>query len=1077
MKKKLFSDPPQWRRHKILQIMKLTIILTLVFSMNLSATGFGQITLAEKEKSVKEILGLLEKQTSYRFFYNDDLRSIGNTVDIDVRDGNISQVLDHLFRSTECDYKIMDNNLIVITVKSDNLQQLTVSGRITDASNGEPLPGVSISVKGTVSGVISDVLGNYSVNLPSGNSTLVFSFVGYMAQEVPVANRTKIDVLLAVDVTTLEEVVVVGYGTQKKSDITGTVASISQERLAEIPQVNIAQAVQGAIPGVMIQTVSAGAEPNEVILIRGRNSIKASNNPLIVVDGIPYGGQLSDINLNDVKSIEVLKDASAGAIYGSRGSNGVILITTKSGVSGELKISYEGYYSTQKYTNLPPVFDGKEFYEYKMQLVPTLMTAEETAIYEAGTWENWYDVITRTGSSQQHNLSMSGGSEKTKFFISGGLLDVKGLTLNDDFLRATSRINLDSDVKPWLTLGTRTQFSYDDKSGIAPSWSDAFSMNPLTRAYDENGNINVYPWENNPYYGNPLAGMLYKDMDESTQILLSNFAIIRFPFVDGLNYRINSGFRFRFYDKGTYRGRDTKQGLEAGGISDVNRARENNTVIENILTYNKEFGKSSIFATAVYSFESDKNSSNSVHAEKFPHDFLSWFSPAQAELISPAHTLYETRLISQMLRLNYSYNQRYLVTLTARRDGYSGFGLQKKWGIFPSLALGWNVSKENFFPFKEIINELKLRGSYGLNGNQAVGAYETITRLEQADMVDKKITVPGYMPSVIGDENLGWESSKTLNLGIDFALFKSKITGDFNVYKTMTSDLLLDRAISPAHGISSITQNIGKVENTGLELSLISRNISSDKFQWNTSGNISFTANKIIALYGVLNPEGNEIDDVANMWFIGQPVRVNYDFVRLGNWQLDEIEEAAKWGSQPGFIKIKDVNGDYKLDANDLEIIGQRDPDFLWGLTNSFSYSNFKLDVFFHGVHGVTLRNSLMANSGTAEVRDNVMKKDFWTPDNPTNVWQMVHQNSNKMGGVSTGYYQDASFVRLKDVSLSYSFPSIVAKKIGLNNLRLYLTGRNLITFTGWIGLDPELSNQKAAPLQREFIFGLDFGF
>jgi len=430
-----------------------------------------------------------------------------------------------------------------------------------------------------------------------------------------------------------------------------------------------------------------------------------------------------------------------------------------------------------------------------------------------------------------------------------------------------------------------------------------------------------------------------------------------------------------------------------------------------------------------------------------------------------------------MVRLNYAYDRRYLLTLTGRRDGYSGFGTSNKWGIFPSVALGWNVANERFFPFKDVFNDFKLRASIGLNGNQAVGAYESISRLSDYNMVDGKISVPGYRPTVLGQDNLGWEASRTANLGVDFAVLKSRISGDLNFFQTNTSDLLLNRTISPVHGVNEITQNIGKTENRGVELSLSSININAAAFTWNTSANLSFIKNKITSLYGYRDEEGREVDDVANAWFIGKPILVNYDFVWDGTWQLDEFSEAEKWGSQPGFVKLRDVNGDNKLDAADRQIIGQQDPRLLWGLTNSFSYGNFNLSIFVHGVHGVTRDNAIMSDNVTAEVRNNTIKKNWWTPENPTNEWIMNHLDAGRMSGVTAGYYQDASFIRLKDVSLSYDFPTKWTEALKINRLRTYATARNLMTITKWNGVDPELSGSRIVPMQKEFVFGITFDF
>lgn len=958
-------------------------------------------------------------------------------------------------------------------------QVRTITGTVTDET-GETLPGVNVVVQGTTTGTTTDVNGTYSIGVPANNNVLVFSYIGMITREIQIGNSTVINVTMEMETFGMDEVVVVGYGTQKKSDITGTVASVGQERLELVPNLNIAQAIQGAVPGVMMQTSSAGSAPNEVIMIRGRNSIRASNDPLIVVDGIPYGGQLRDINPNDVKSIEVLKDASAAAIYGSRGANGVILVTTKEGLEGKPKISYDGYYSIQQFTDLPNLMNGEEFYNFKMDREPDALTQSEREVYESGEWVDWLDLALRNGKSTQHNISVSGGFQNTQYYVSGGITDVQGLAVNDNYLRLTTRINLDTKITDWLTLGTRTQFSYDDRSGNSPTWDGdqgVFWMNPLTKAYDENGKLTIYPWDDDPYFRNPLMGTLATNMNESYQAVINNYAIVNIPFVPGLNYRINTGFRMRFLDTGNYYGRDTQVGLNNRGDASTNRSRYNNNVIENIVNYNREFGNHNLFFTGVYSFEENKGSSNTLSASGFPHDFLTWYSASQAELIQPGFSYNSTALISQMLRLNYSYDSRYLLTLTGRRDGYSGFGAANKWGVFPSVALGWNIANENFFTAKNFLNELKLRASFGLNGNQAVGAYETISRLSQNNIVAGSSTLPGYIPSRLGEDNLGWESTKNLNVGLDFGMLNNRIVGDLNVYKSNTYDLLLGRTISAVHGITSITQNIGETENFGFEASVTSRNIVKKDFRWVTTANAAALKNKIVSLYGELDEDGNEIDDIANQWFIGQPIRVNFGYVWDGIWQQDEADMAALYGTQPGFVKIKDLDGDTALTANDRKIIGQQDPKFMWGMNNSVTYKNLTLSVFMHGVHGVTKNNVLKSDNVYNGVRRNTTKKNWWTPENPNNEWYMNHIDAHRMQGVSANNYENASFIRIKDITLTYDFARGLLKNSGLDKLKVYFTGRNLFTFTNWEGLDPELDGQRSIPLQKEYVFGINLGF
>lgn len=1093
--KKMLTEALSRRRglNLILRKMKLTILFSFLLFMSSWGTSLSQTTklsIQLKNVPVQELIQQIEDQTEFYFLYQDNVFQNGQKVTIQSKKASVESILRNMAEQTSVNYQIIDRQIILLplgetevpsVIKGQTVnqqQQKSVSGKATDSS-GDPLPGVSVVIKGTTTGVITDYNGNYTlVNFPS-NATLVFSFVGMKTQEVVVGNQAVINIMLQEETIGMDEVVVVGYGTQKRSDITGSVSSLNKNRLEMVPNINIAQAIQGSIPGIMIQQSSAGAAPSEVIMIRGRNSILADNTPLIIVDGIPYGGQIRDISPNDVESIEILKDASAAAIYGSRGSNGVILITTKNGSLGKSVLSYDGYYSIQKYSDLPEIMTGDEFYKFKQERFPGQISLSEQAIYDSGNWVNWLDLGLQKGSSQQHNLSISGGFGDTKYFMAGSFLDVKGLALNDLYQRITTRVNVDTKIANILTIGTRTQFSMDDRSGAGPSMGGLLWTNPLSTPYDENGNLTIYPWPEDLTVSNPLQGTLYDDIDKSYQVVSNNFAMIDIPKIDGLSYRINTGLRFRFTDTSTYRGRNTASGLSNRSSTDIGRSISSNTVIENILSYNRSFGNHNIFATALYSYEANNSSSNTLFASGFPHDFLTYYSAAQADLIQPGFSFNDTKLISQMLRFNYSFASRYLITLTGRRDGFSGFGAEKKWGLFPSVALGWNLAQDELLSLSDFFNVLKLRASWGLNGNQAVGAYESISRLSSEDMVDGKTTVAGYKPSRLGQDELGWESSQTLNIGIDFGILKNRVSGELNFYKTNTSDLLLARTISSVHGINSITQNIGKTENRGIEGLITTKNIESSNFNWTTSANFAFVKNEIKSLYGIFDENGNEVDDIVNSWFIGKPIRVIYDYVWEGTWQLDEAEEAAKWGTQPGFVKLKDSHKDGKLTAEDKEIIGQQDPNFLWGMTNSFSYKQFKLEIFIHGVHGVT-KNTFPLNTDLetfSVIRRNTTKKDWWTPDNPTNDFVMNHLQAEYMSGVRGYKYDPASFIRLKDVSLSYDIPVILIGKAGLSRVRLYMTGRNLFTHTKWRGFDPELSNVETIPLQKEYVLGLNIGF
>jgi TonB-linked SusC/RagA family outer membrane protein len=968
-------------------------------------------------------------------------------------------------------------------------QKITIKGTVNDDA-GMPLPGATVLVKGTTQGTSTDANGKFSLDA-MGTETLVISFIGYITKEVPVQNQTEINITLSAEETKLDEIVVVGYGTQKKSDITGTVASLPKERLQMSPNLNITQAIMGSVPGVMINTSSAGANPNQSIIIRGRSSISADNSPLIIVDGVPYGGSMSDINPRDIGSVEILKDASAAAIYGSRGANGVILITTKEGVSGKTTFSYDGKFGVSDVVNKYRLLTGPEFYDFKTTRNPSAFWQTEIDNYNNGVSTDWVELGTRKGQSQEHNLSFSGGYKDTKFYFGAGLTNIKGIAEGDEFRRITTRLNLETKLFSWFSIGTRTQLNFDDASGLDVDWYGCLIGHPLGKPYDENGNYLLFPIPENIVIFNPLTELAYDNLDKSWQILTNNYLVIDVPFIKGLSYRLNTGVTTRFSDYGEYGGRDTYDGYRYQGTSRTSNSVGNSVVIENILNYNRQFGAHTLFLTGIYSYEDNKSNSNSVSAEQYPNDFLSWFGVSQAAVVQPSASFRESALISQMFRANYSFSGRYLATFTIRRDGYSGFGEDNKWGTFPSVALGWNIANENFFPAKNVFNTLKLRASYGLNGNQAINPYASLDKFGSANIMSGSVAQVGYKPTAMGVANLGWESAKTFNLGIDFGLFKDRITGTMDGYIKNNFDLLLNRSISVTHGINlvtqasgwthpSVTENIGETRNTGFELSINSRNIVTGKFQWSTNGNFSYNKNEIVSLYGITDSEGNEIDDISNKWFIGEPIRVNYDFVWDGVWQLGEEAEAAAFSTQPGYVKLKDINGDGVLDDKDRQVIGQMDPKILWGLTNTLSYGNFTFSFFFHGVSGVTAHNDRMTDDVQIEVRYNTLKKNWWTPDNPTNDWYMNKLNAEKMSGFTGILYESTNFVRLKDVSLSYDFSKNLIGKIGFNSLRVYVTGRNLLTFTKWSGLDPELVDQSAQrniPMQKELVFGLSLGF
>lgn len=1069
--------------------MRLSALFMFVTLLTVQAnTTYGQrtkLTLDLKHVSVEQLIDNIESTTEFKFVYMIRAVDLERQVTVKVDGERIEKVLDKVFGNTSTTYNVVDRQIFLTEkkdgpvvrkpeIKSEPLQ-LTVTGKVVDEF-GTPLLGTTVAVKGTAQGTSTDFDGNYALTIPDRSAVLQFSYVGYVPQEIEVGAQTTINVKLLPDNAKLDEVVVVGYGSQKKSDVTGSVTSVSSERMDLVPNRNIAQVLQGALPGVTIRQTSAGAVGEQTIIVRGRNSILASNEPLIVLDGVPYYGDLNDISVNDIASMEVLKDASASAIYGSRGSNGVVLVTTKEGSSGKAKISYQGKFGVQEPINLPNFLTGKEFYEFKSIRNPDLLTDTEIANYEAGLWTDWIDLSLRTGYSENHNVSITGGSENIKYYVAGNFLDVKGLSVTDKYQRISGRVNLDTKITDWLEFGTRSQFTYDDRGGYDIDYEAVFEINPLlANPFDENGDINLFPWPEFPDE-NPLEAENYKDEDYSNQIVSNNYIRVSFPFLKGLSYRLNSGIRRRWSERKTYAGNNTVLGIANSGQAYLSSTEFKNNVVENIITYNGEFGKHNVFFTGVFSYEENEQYFEELTAVNFPNDEFSFFGISQASSLETENDYQRTALISQMLRLNYSFDNTYLLTLTGRRDGFSGFGPNNKWGVFPSVALGWNLSREPFLKNSTAVNQLKLRLSWGVNGNQAVNPYSSITRLRDRNTLSGDESLVGYVPSVIGDRDLGWESSETYNLGLDFGFFNNRILGDINLYETNTSDLLLNRTISSVHGINQVTQNIGETQSRGLELSLSVVPVATKNFNWKLTGNFATNKNKIVSLYGYLQENGEEVNDLANAWFVGQPIRVNFNQKMIGVWQLGEEEEAAVYDRVPGDAKIEDVDNNGVLDDEDRQIIGQRDPKYTWGLSNSLRYKDFGLEVFFIGAHGATRHNNLLRDNTAAEIRRNVMKKNWWTPDNPTNEY---FRNNDQVRGATI--YEDASFIRMKDITFSYNFSQNVLSTMGLDKLQLFASGRNLLTITDWTAGDPELnlpSDQAGIlPLQRELIFGLTLGF
>lgn len=970
--------------------------------------------------------------------------------------------------------------VFITNIQSQTTGRIPISGKVSD-STGEPLAGVSVSVPGS-GGTVTDSNGNYKINVPSTESTLVFSYVGYESQREKAGNRTQIDIRLQEDTRLLDEVVVVGYGTQRKSDITGSVVSFKPSQIEDMPQTNVVQSLQGKIAGVQITNVSSSVEGQDTkIRVRAQNSINADASPLVVLDGIPYSGFLSEINPADIESIEILKDASSAAIYGARAANGVMLITTKKGTTGKARINFDSFLGFDEYANLPDMMNGEQFYNFKKERLGYVGSFEQEQ-YDLGRNTKWVDLATQTGVRQEYNLSVSGGNESTSYFVAANISDLKGIAINDNYDRYTLRVNLETRIKPWLKFGTNTQLGYYNRPGAKANFSNAMKMSPLTIPYREDGSIEYHPWPDDLNTTNPLEPLNYKKEDIARSVVTTNYLHVDFPFLKGLSYRIIGGYNYRYRLIEQYRAiSNTLEGEQKGGVAQVNNQGKEDWTLENILNYNYSISKHNLNVTAVYSAQQYTQKYHDNEGVGFPGDYMTYYQFKLATTLSPEDSYVKTANLSQMLRLNYTFDNRYLMTLTARRDGYSAFGSDTKFGIFPSAALGWNLEQESFMESTgSWMDRLKLRLSYGENGNQAISAYTALPTMSNEYYLDNdKNPLIGFYSNKLADPTLSWETTRQFNAGIDYSFLKGRFYGSIDAYKANTYDLLLNKQIPQINGVSSIRQNIGQTGSYGIEFQISSVNIKTKDFTWSTDFNISHNRNKIKNV-GLFDGNGKAMDNLGNRWFIGKPINVVYAYVFDGIWQEgDDIANSHMPQSKPGDVRVVDRSGpdgvpDGKITTEDMDIIGYKDPDFVAGMMNTLSYKGLTFSFFLNAVNGVT-RYTEYTNT-YFDGKSNIRQREWWTPENKLNTYPANRDDSNPYGLTYFGKSNDASYIRLSDVTLSYKLPKTILDKIGFNRLEIFANAKNLATFTNYIGLDPEITSDYAVPLTRSYIFGLRFG-
>ncbi len=973
-------------------------------------------------------------------------------------------------------------------------QTRDITGRVVSADKSEAIPGATVLIKGTTNGTATDAEGQFKLQVRDKQDvTLVLSFLGYKAQEVVVKpDQTIIEVKLSPEAAELNDVVVIGYGTVRKRDLTGAVTSVKGEETTKLPVTTVVESLQGKIPGADISRANGYAGQGASIRIRGNRSIAnpgSSNNVLYIVDGV-QGVNASDIDPNDVESIEVLKDASSTSIYGSRGANGVIIITTKRGSNGKARLTLNSYAGITKVAGYGQFMSGPQYVAFRREAFRAVGTwnspADDSKVFTAAQLDainneqyiNWPDQLLHTGFQQNHQVGISGGGDNTKIYFSAGYFDEKGLLNLDRFRRYTTRLNIDQVVKKWLKVGANAQLAYVNNDIRRDPLNLASQSIPLGSPYDADGNLVLFPLGGTIV--NPLADEqpgAYQRNTKSNRLTAAGYVEIT-PLA-GLSLRSTFGANFGTSEAGSFYGRNTIDGRGANSQASITNNQYRNLSWENVLTYRKDIGEQSFTATGVASYLSFNNTSSYAGGANQVLPSQSFYNLTAANQ-NPfqGSGFAENKLISFTGRINYSWKGKYLLTVTGRTDGSSKLAPGNKWAFFPSTGLGWRIIDEDFMKNVKAVTELKLRGSYGISGNDVINAYATQNSLTLVQFsYNESAAAPAYTVSpTIGNQNLSWELTNTFDLGLDFGFLDNRITGSIDYYDARTRDLIFPYTLPLLTGVTTVNRNIGRTRNRGLEVALTTQNLRGHAFTW--SSTVTFATNRetIVEL-----PNGNVIaDDYRNSLIQGQPAQIYYDYQKIGIWQLGEETEAAKFGAIPGDIKVADISGpdgtpDGKITPADRTIIGSRVPRWTGGFSNDFRYKGFDLNVLLVARVGQWISSDYYAKfvrSGSS----NSAIVDYWTPENPTNDYPRPNA-TRTLNYVTTLTERQASWAKIRNITLGYTLPKTLTGKVGLDNARLYVSGKNLYTLSNLKDFDPEGEGVIDRPLNRVFVVGVNVGF
>lgn len=997
-----------------------------------------------------------------------------------------------------------------------------VRGTVTDAETEDPLPGVNVVVQGTTTGTTTDVTGEYELTLPSEDAVLVFSFVGYDTQEISVDSRSEISVALEESIGELQELVVVGYGTRERTDVTGSVERVEAEQFESQNMTQITDMLTGTVAGFAANqsTDPAGGGSLE---IRGPTSLTAGTDPMIVLDGAIYEGSLRDINPADIETIDILKDASSAAVYGAKAASGVVLITTTRGARGKPTINYSSRAGIARPTRERRPFGPEEYVQFRADWFRTVFPNQDYHYYTSPDelpgdisveeWRNmsespleddtreflrrlaffpieqdnyingqttdWYDVVMRNGLRQSHDLSVSGGSGNTKYYWSIGYVNNEGLRVGDEFSTVRSRLNVQYDVVDWLGVGINSHFA-DRDEGNVPSSMGFYANSPYGQVYDEDGNLERLA---HGHTFNPLLEHKLRDRSRRIDSFFGKlYADISLPF--GIEHQVSFQPRFETMRHLEFRGTDVRWGGDPNQDQSRGfrqRYTQQEWTVDNLLTWNREFGINAFDVTLLHSIEESREWFERMSNQNFsPNEQLGFHGLQFGD--SPSITTNDMRLTgdAMMARLNYGLLGKYLLTASIRRDGYSAFGQEQPRAIFPALAAAWQLGNEEFFD-ADWVDQFKIRFSWGVNGNRDIGAYSALARLSSNLWYDGTSTRVGVYNSTLANPSLRWEKTESFNIGTDIALLDNRLALTLDAYSATTTDLLMNRRLPSLTGFSNVMTNLGRLNNRGFESTIRAKKVFNPNLSWNSEFVFSLNRNKIISLFGdvgeytILGETRNgELPDFTNQWFPGRAIDAVWDYDWIGVWQAHEADKAAQYGMRPGDFKSVDVNGDDRYRAeDDKKFIGHRQPRYRLGLRNEVSFlGNWSASVFIRADLGHIGAEPEALNPGE-ESNDrrgrHVGPVPYWTEGNPINNYARLDLLTGGYGG-GIMIYRPRSFVRIQDLSLSYRLPVSMAQTLQMQNLRVFGSVRNLATFTKWPHWDPESGR---SPMPATYTVGL----